>query len=349
MSNGVPIKIVAPIEAEAGDLEQELSFPWFMMNQPFYFQDTPSEIKAQAGDEEKTKAQLIDEMSFLRRQMAKLESLNVELSRANEQLRQKVGEGQQRIESLSQHVAELQTRTEALRSFAHTVAHNLKTPVSFMTSMAEALAANYGALAPDATQGHLEEITNSGYKASSIIEELLLLAESGPQDIYKTPLDMAEIAQDVRDRLRPMLDEYQADFITPATWPIALGYGPWVEEIWANYVSNAVKYGGDPPRLELGATLQADGFVRFWVKDNGPGLTPAEQAKLFAPFSRLNPGQPHGKDRPTEGHGLGLSIARCIVKKLGGQAGVESAGRPGQGCTFYFTLPACSNPTKIAS
>jgi two-component system sensor histidine kinase/response regulator len=73
--------------------------------------------------------------------------------------------------------------------------------------------------------------------------------------------------------------------------------------------------------------------VRFWVRDNGPGLTPEQQARLFAPFTRL--------DRVrAQGHGLGLSIVRRIVEKLGGSVGVESSGVPGQGSVFYFTLPA---------
>ena len=73
--------------------------------------------------------------------------------------------------------------------------------------------------------------------------------------------------------------------------------------------------------------------MRFWVRDNGPGLSQEEQARLFTPFERLH-------QRRAEGHGLGLSIVQRIATKLGGQVGVESDELPGQGCTFYFTLPA---------
>jgi len=83
--------------------------------------------------------------------------------------------------------------------------------------------------------------------------------------------------------------------------------------------------------LELGAAPYKNNMIRFWVKDNGPGIAPEEQQLLFAEFTQLN------KVR-AEGHGLGLSITRRIVEKLGGQVGVES--EPGQGCLFYFTLPA---------
>ncbi|MCK4449343.1 MAG: HAMP domain-containing histidine kinase, partial [Anaerolineae bacterium] len=112
------------------------------------------------------------------------------------------------------------------------------------------------------------------------------------------------------------------------------GYPLWVEEVWANYLSNAIKYGGQPPRVELGATVQADGYVCFWVRDNGDGIPPEERAHLFTPFTRL--------DRTrAQGHGLGLSIVRRIVEKLGGQVGVES--EMGRGSVFTFTLPGGEN------
>jgi signal transduction histidine kinase len=82
--------------------------------------------------------------------------------------------------------------------------------------------------------------------------------------------------------------------------------------------------------VELGATVQADDRVRFWVRDNGEGMTEDERARLFTPFTRLH-------QVKAEGHGLGLSIVRRIVDKLGGDVGVES--EPGAGSTFFFTLP----------
>jgi signal transduction histidine kinase len=143
---------------------------------------------------------------------------------------------------------------------------------------------------------------------------------------------MGRIVSEAQQRLTYMIREYEAELILPGRWPEALGYAPWVEQVWANYMSNAIKYGGIPPRLQLGATERSDGAVRFWIRDNGPGLSAEEQAQLFTPFTRLD------QARAT-GHGLGLSIVRRIVTRLGGQVGVESEGVSGQGSTFYFTLP----------
>ncbi len=85
-------------------------------------------------------------------------------------------------------------------------------------------------------------------------------------------------------------------------------------------------------RIELGATAQADGFVRFWVRDNGPGLAPEDQTQDFHPVHAA------ARKIDVEGHGLGLSIVQRIVEKLGGQVGVESD--VGQGSVFSFTLPS---------
>ncbi|MEM7348416.1 MAG: HAMP domain-containing sensor histidine kinase, partial [Chloroflexota bacterium] len=175
-------------------------------------------------------------------------------------------------------------------------------------------------------------IARSGNKASNIVNELLLLANVRKRKVKAVPLDLAHIIEEAQERLYDMIEKSEAKITTPSEWPVVLGYAPWIEEVWVNYISNAIKYGGTPPHMELGFNPPADGQITFWIKDNGPGLTPEEQSKLFTPFTRLRKMQAHG-------HGLGLSIVRRIVEKLGGQVGVESAGVPGQGTTFTFSLP----------
>jgi signal transduction histidine kinase len=127
-----------------------------------------------------------------------------------------------------------------------------------------------------------------------------------------------------------LIEQHQAKVLLPDAWPLVWGYAPWLEEVWTNYLSNAIKYGGRPPRVECGATEQLDGFVRFWVKDNGVGLAPEAQGQLFTPFTRLHQTQ-------TEGYGLGLTIVQRVVDKLGGQVDVVS--ELGRGSIFAFTLP----------
>jgi len=227
--------------------------------------------------------------------------------------------------------SELAVKNEELDAFAHTVAHDLKSPLNHLISLSDFLLETQAKELNAQGQHCIHMMLTMSEKMVSIIDALLLLAGISQQKIELAPLDMATIIQQVQQRLMPLLKQYQGEIILPPHWPTASGYAPWVEEIWANYLTNGLKYGGQPPRLELGALADAN-MIRFWVRDNGYGLSMQAQSQLFTPFTRLE------QVSDEEGHGLGLSIVHRIAERLGGQVGVES--QEGQGSTFYFTLPA---------
>jgi PAS domain S-box-containing protein len=249
-------------------------------------------------------------------------------------------------EAQRQYAANLEAQNAELDAFAHTVAHDLKNPLTSLIASSMLLEARHASMSEERLRSYTHTIAQSGHTMNNIIDELLLLSSVREMDEIDTrELDMKEIVNMVENRLAYSTEEYEAEVIVPDEWPVAIGYSPWVEEVWINYITNAFKYGGQPPRAELGAdvleteTPEADDLagkvrkkmVRFWVRDNGHGLTPREQERLFTPFERLHQVR-------VEGHGLGLSIVRRIVEKLGGEVGVEST--VGQGSVFYFTLPA---------
>jgi len=240
---------------------------------------------------------------------------------------------QEMRQTLQQQNQQLQLQNSELDAFAHTVAHDLKNPVAQL-SMALSFIVQEGAEFDEDLQEVLRLGLSANHKMNSIIEELLLLATVRKENVRGTPLNMTTIVEQALRRISHMVDKYEPEITLPPTWPIAIGYAAWIEEVWVNYLSNGLKYGGEPPHLALGATPESDGTIRFWVKDNGPGLSPAQQAKLFTEFTRLD------KVR-AKGHGLGLSIVRRIMDKLGGTCGVE--GEPEQGSLFYFTLSAKVN------
>ncbi|MBN1202143.1 MAG: PAS domain-containing protein [Anaerolineae bacterium] len=219
-----------------------------------------------------------------------------------------------------------------LDAFAQTVAHDLKNPLMVLGSYSILLLEEYADLSPEHIEEYLQIIANTSRKMGNIINELLLLAGMRKMDEIKIiPLNMSQIVDEARQRLFTMITECGATLVEPDEWPLAMGYGPWIEEVWANYISNAIKYGGSPPLLELGATEQPDGMVRFWLRDNGAGIAPEDLPRLFTQFTRLDA-------LHVQGHGLGLSIVKHIVEKLNGQVGAKSV--VGQGSTFSFTLPA---------
>ncbi len=234
------------------------------------------------------------------------------------------------IEALRQRTVQLEARNEELAAFGHTAAHDLKNPLARIVGLVEVLKEDEGDISSEELRRYLHRISQTGRKMSSIIDDLLLLAGIRQMDVEVQALDTASIVTQAQQRLAAMIEEYQADIILPDTWPVAMGYAPWVEEVWTNCLSNAIKYGGQPPRVELDAQVQPDGMVAFWIRDNGPGIPRDAQARLFVPFTRLDQVR-------AEGHGLGLSIVRRIVEKFGGQVRVES--ELGQGSTFIFTLP----------
>lgn len=224
----------------------------------------------------------------------------------------------------------LQESNKELDAFAHSVAHDLKNPSAITISYADYLIRYISTIKQEELVEFLHIIKETGEKMANIVDELLLLSSVRKEEIKTQPIDMMKIVDTAQKRLAIMINEYQAELISPSTWPQAYGYAAWIEEVWVNYISNALKYGGTPPYIQFGSTIQNDGMIRFWLTDNGPGLTDEAQARLFTAFTRIDTIR-------AQGHGLGLSIVQRIITKLNGTVGVES--KIGQGSTFYFTLP----------
>jgi PAS domain S-box-containing protein len=241
---------------------------------------------------------------------------------------------------ITEHVKAEQERDLALSemdAFAHTVAHDLKSPLSILTGYSNLLVDLYDSFNSEEIRNMLISMEQCSFKMVKIIDELLLLASTRSQHEFETePLTMQEVIAEALIPLRLSIEESQAKvvLVSPETWPKAVGHAAWVEEIWSNYISNAIKYGGTPPHIELGAHQETESHVRFWVRDNGVGLTQEQQGQLFKPFTRIS-------EIRAQGHGLGLSIVQRIVQRLGGTVDVQS--RLGHGSVFSFTLPAAIN------
>ncbi len=215
-------------------------------------------------------------------------------------------------------------------TFAETVAHDLQNPVTLILGVTEVLQKGYANLSEDEVQHYLALIMRNSQKMAMMIEGLLWLGRIRNQEVGVTPLKMDEIITESLLRLTWMIQKHRAEIVTPDRWPIALGHPLLLEEIWANLISNAIKYGGTPPRIAVGADTPREGMVRFWVHDNGKGIPASIQARLFQ--------VPRVFEKRIKGKGLGLVIVRRMVEKLKGKVGVEST--PGEGSTFFFTLPA---------
>ena len=242
---------------------------------------------------------------------------------------------------LREQVSSLQVRNKELEEYAQMVVHDLKEPLSVMVLTSRVITGILDLTSEELKQ-YLQQIGLTASEMKRIINSLLLFAEVSKAEAPLESVHMHRVLANVQDRLSYMIKEQQAQIILPEVWPDAIGYEPWIEEVWANYLSNAIKYGGRPLRVELGASAKSDGMLRFWTRDNGPGIAPEACMRLFTPYNQI------GHLSSNSGHGLGLSIVLSIVEKLGGQVGVES--ELGKGSLFFFTLPASpSSPEQTLS
>ena len=235
--------------------------------------------------------------------------------------------------SRAQAYADLVARNRDLDAFGYTAAHDLKAPLSVAIGYLELLKEVYADQFPDEAAPMIRQIDLSLHKMLQIIESLLLLARVRSAEMAVQPVAMEPVIHAAQERFKEAISARGIRMEVQPPLPPVLGYGPWLEEVMANLISNAVKYAGGEgkqPLIAICAVPQGS-MVRYEVRDNGPGIAPEDQERIFEMFTRLHGGR-------TEGVGLGLSIVKRVIEKLGGQVGIES--KLGEGSTFWFTLPA---------
>ncbi|MDM8564431.1 response regulator [Candidatus Halobeggiatoa sp. HSG11] len=232
--------------------------------------------------------------------------------------------------AIEQKNQELQVQNMELNAFAQIVVNDLKKPLIRQAGFTNILKKE---LANKESLNFLQEIDQSRNEMVDVVDDMVLLVNIRTQEVVVEAPDMVSIIAGVRHKLTALINKHNGTIIAPASWPIVWGYSAWIETVWEIYITNALLYGGKPPKIELGFDFD-EKQIKFWVSDNGRGFTDEQQKQLFAPMSDITKIEAAlGK-----GYGLKLSIVRLIIEKCGGQIGVKS--RIGRGSTFYFTLPA---------
>lgn len=234
---------------------------------------------------------------------------------------------------LKNEIQENEKLISDLDSFSHTVAHDLKNNLGIIVSATKMIHSGIDELSKEDMLEIIDMISSSATQTIHITKELLTLASVRQEEIKFSPVDLEHVVSSSLTRLKMMILERRATFMLPEVWPVVIGYEAWLEEVMINYISNAMKYGGIPPEISLGFDQLPDNRIKFWVKDNGKGLSESDISLLFNKFTRLD-------TLRAEGHGLGLSIVRRIIEKINGEVGVESENIPGRGSSFYFILPS---------
>lgn len=240
---------------------------------------------------------------------------------------------EQRTADLRAQTEHLAAQNDELDAYAHSVAHDLKNPLTALIGAAALIEQGVGRLPPEALSASAASVNRSARKMTAIIDALLLLGSvRRSQDLQLSPLAMDLPVADALSRLAAQIAQREASVSAVEEWPLVRGYPPWVEQIWINLLGNALKYGGTRPRIEVLAESDAHAErCRFLCRDHGPGIPAAQRERLFRQFSRIDP------SAAVEGHGLGLSIVKRMVDRMGGEVGCDET--PGGGATFWFSLP----------
>ena len=244
----------------------------------------------------------------------------------------------QLYEQVQTYATSLEERNRELDAFSFTVAHDLRAPLNLITGYLSLI--EMDDLAGDADSelvGFLKEIKVGARKMNEIIEGLLLLARLHDDDQSLGPVTMEDVVVAALSRFRTEIEAHHIEVVIEPGLPTVQAQPLWMEEVVANLIGNAIKYIGrnnEAPRIAISGAVQDD-MARFEVTDNGIGIAPEDQHRLFQMFARFHESEAHG-------FGLGLSIVLRIVHRLGGQVGVTSA--PGQGSTFWFTVPLPEEP-----
>jgi PAS domain S-box-containing protein len=218
-----------------------------------------------------------------------------------------------------------------LDAYARSVAHDLKNPIASVVSFSELIKSRIAENDMSEVGEMIGHVYDQSKKMIGIIDGLLMLSRIRKEDIVKTSIYTGEILESVLKRLEKEISRRNAIIEKPDSWPVVMGHPQWIEEVWVNLISNALKYGGVPPVIKLGYERVTESSYRFWIQDNGNGLSEASLKMIFKDFERL------GK-KDADGYGLGLPIVKRIFEKLGGGILASSSNLPGEGCVFSFTL-----------
>lgn len=236
-------------------------------------------------------------------------------------------------DEIQKYVEELESNNAELDSYNHTVAHDLKTPVSGIIGYLEILEDGLleNAFNIDSVKKYVHLSIHVANSLGRIINELLLLSSvNRNKNVEAISIEMGRVVDNALDRFKFDIEKHGVDIKLPDKWLGSMGHEPWIEEVWANYISNAIKYGGNPPKIELGNKVLENGMVQYWVKDNGNGVAEEDRNLLFMEFSK-------NASLKVNSSGLGLSIVKRIITKLNGEYGYQKT--LDEGAVFYFTLP----------
>ncbi|MEI2578202.1 sensor histidine kinase [Scytonema sp. PRP1] len=238
----------------------------------------------------------------------------------------------------------LQAANDDLEAFGYTVSHDLQAPLRAMHGFAEALLEDYGDVVDELGKEYARRIILSAMRLEDLIQDLLAYSHLNRAELSLKAIDLTQLMSDLMNEIQPEIKQKKAEIKIQSPLPQVIGHRPTLVQVITNLLLNAMKFvqTSVPAQVQVFAERHDD-WVRLWVVDNGIGIAPEHQERIFRVFERL-----HGQET-YPGTGIGLAIVRKGVERMQGQVGVES--QLGQGSRFWIDLrsPDDSSTHNIAS
>ncbi len=226
----------------------------------------------------------------------------------------------------------MQRSNAELQQFAYVSSHDLQEPIRMVTSYVQLLQKRYQGKLDEKAEMYISFIVEAAHRMSSLINDLLALSRVGRREREFMPVETELVVKEALDNLRVAMEESGAR-ITKDPLPMVMGDPVQLLQLFQNLIGNAIKYRKKEvtPEVQISAERKKNQWL-FGIHDNGIGIEPQYHDKIFVIFQRLHQREEY------QGTGIGLAICQKIVENHGGMVWVEST--PGEGSTFYFTLPA---------
>lgn len=270
-----------------------------------------------------------DQVAFLKgyneRLITKLHVKVAEAREANEKLTELNRELGQRVQEKTQ---ELERSNRELQSFAYTLTHDLRSPLRTIDGYAAALLESAGNRLTEEEQRYLARIVSAANRMGVLIQDMLDYSALGA-DVTCERVDVEPVVRDIAEAHSSLRG--RVEIITPL-YPM-IAHEASLGQAISNLLVNAVKFvaPGTEPHVCV-RSEKRNGDARLWIEDNGIGIAPEHQARLFRLFERFDPHY--------EGTGIGLAIVARALERMGGTLGVES--ELGKGSRFWLQLPSLS-------
>jgi signal transduction histidine kinase len=237
-------------------------------------------------------------------------------------------EVERKAEEMTRLARALETSNRELDQFAYVASHDLKAPLRGIANLSQWIEDDLGDRFTDDTREQMRLLRGRVHRMEALIDGILQYSRAGRATAAPERIDTAALVHEVVDLLAP---PEAAEVVAEPGLPLLVTERLPLQQVLMNLIGNGIKYGGERPRVQVGARHDGADW-EFTVRDDGPGIAPEYHERIFAIFQTLQ-----ARDQ-VESTGIGLSIVKKMVESRGGRVWVDSAA--GRGAAFRFTWPA---------